>query len=103
VVVVDLRPEEVIHAGNRFMVYALYPAATVSIHVLWGKQRQNTVIAVGQVDPQPQLQRRHRRADAVLRRRRPRQRRHLPGPHDQADRVVEELVGHLNATTRTTV
>ena len=29
------------------MVYALFPGATVSIHVLWGKQRQNTVIAVG--------------------------------------------------------
>jgi nanoRNase/pAp phosphatase (c-di-AMP/oligoRNAs hydrolase) len=47
VVVVDLRDQEVIHAGNRFMVYALFPTATVSIHVLWGKQRQNTVLAVG--------------------------------------------------------
>ena len=47
VVVVDLRPEEVIHAGNRFMVYALFPKARVSVHVLWGKQQQNTVLAVG--------------------------------------------------------
>jgi len=47
VAVVDLRDEEVIHAGNRFMVYALRPACNVSIHVLWGKQRQNTVLAVG--------------------------------------------------------
>jgi nanoRNase/pAp phosphatase (c-di-AMP/oligoRNAs hydrolase) len=47
VVVVDLRGEEVIHAGNRFMVYALFPTCTVSAHVLWGKQRQNTVVAVG--------------------------------------------------------
>jgi nanoRNase/pAp phosphatase (c-di-AMP/oligoRNAs hydrolase) len=47
VVVVDLRPEETIHAGNRFMVYALFPQARVSVHVLWGKQQQNTVLAVG--------------------------------------------------------
>ena len=47
VVVVDLRQEEVIHAGNRFMVYALFPQARVSIHVMWGRQRINTVLAVG--------------------------------------------------------
>ena len=47
VVIVDLRGEDVIHAGNRFMVYALFPEARVSVHVLWGKQQQNTVLAVG--------------------------------------------------------
>ncbi|MEV6927549.1 exopolyphosphatase [Dactylosporangium sp. NPDC051485] len=47
VVVVDLRDEDVIFAGNRFMVYALFPEARVSIHVIWGKQRLNTVFAVG--------------------------------------------------------
>ncbi len=47
VVVVDLREEEVVHAGNRFMVYALFPQARVSIHAIWGKQKQNTVFAVG--------------------------------------------------------
>lgn len=47
VVILDLRGEEIIHAGNRFLVYALHPAAKISVHVLWGKQRQNTVLAVG--------------------------------------------------------
>jgi nanoRNase/pAp phosphatase (c-di-AMP/oligoRNAs hydrolase) len=47
VVVLDLRGEELIYAGNRFMIYALYPHAKVSVHVLWGKQKQNTVLAVG--------------------------------------------------------
>jgi nanoRNase/pAp phosphatase (c-di-AMP/oligoRNAs hydrolase) len=47
VVVVDLRDEETIYAGNRFMVYALFPAARVSVHVIWGKQKLNTVLAVG--------------------------------------------------------
>ena len=46
-VVVDLRNEETIHAGNRFMIYALYPQCRVSAHLIWGKQKQNMVIAVG--------------------------------------------------------
>jgi nanoRNase/pAp phosphatase (c-di-AMP/oligoRNAs hydrolase) len=46
-VVVDLRAEEIIHAGNRFMVYALFPQCRVSAHLIWGKQQQNMVIAVG--------------------------------------------------------
>jgi nanoRNase/pAp phosphatase (c-di-AMP/oligoRNAs hydrolase) len=47
VVVLDLRNEGTIHAGNRFMIYALYPQATVSVHVMWGREKQNTVLAVG--------------------------------------------------------
>lgn len=46
-VVLDLRNEEVIHAGNRFMIYALYPDVNISIHVMWGFQKQNTVFATG--------------------------------------------------------
>jgi nanoRNase/pAp phosphatase (c-di-AMP/oligoRNAs hydrolase) len=47
VVVLDLRHEEVIHPANRFLVYALFPQCTVSIHVLAGLKGQNTVFAVG--------------------------------------------------------
>jgi nanoRNase/pAp phosphatase (c-di-AMP/oligoRNAs hydrolase) len=47
VVVVDLRDEETIHAGNRFMVYAMFPEARVSVHVIWGRQKLNTVFACG--------------------------------------------------------
>lgn len=46
-VVIDLRKEEVIYAGNRFMIYALFPECNISIHVLWGLKQQNTVFAVG--------------------------------------------------------
>ena len=46
-VVLDLRDEEVIHPTNRFTIYALFPLANVSIHVLWGLHRQNTVFATG--------------------------------------------------------
>ena len=47
VVVLDLRNEEVIHAGNRFMIYALYPEAQISVHVAWGFQKQNTAVMIG--------------------------------------------------------
>lgn len=47
VVVLDLRDEETIWPGNRFMIYALFPEATVSIHVMWGLKKQNTVFAIG--------------------------------------------------------
>jgi nanoRNase/pAp phosphatase (c-di-AMP/oligoRNAs hydrolase) len=103
VAVVDLRAEAMIHAGNRFVVYALYPECLVSAHVLWGKQRHNTVIAVGKSIL-------NRTSDADI------------GalmlsygggghanagtcqvPHSDADRVVEELIAHLNATDAATV
>jgi len=45
--VLDLRHEEVIWPINRFMIYALFPQATVSIHVMWGMQKLNTVFATG--------------------------------------------------------
>jgi nanoRNase/pAp phosphatase (c-di-AMP/oligoRNAs hydrolase) len=46
-VVLDLRQEETIWAGNRFMIYALYPQCNISVHVMWGRQQLNTVFAVG--------------------------------------------------------
>ena len=45
--VLDLRGEETIYATNRFMIYALFPQTNISIHVLWGVQKQNTVFATG--------------------------------------------------------
>lgn len=46
-VILDLRNEEVIHAGNRFMIYAMYPEAQYSVHVVWGYQKQNTAVMIG--------------------------------------------------------
>ena len=46
-VTLDLRDEETIYAGNRFMIYAMFPQCTVSMHVLWGLKQQNTVFAIG--------------------------------------------------------
>jgi nanoRNase/pAp phosphatase (c-di-AMP/oligoRNAs hydrolase) len=45
--VVNLQNEDTIYAGNRFMIYALYPECNISIHIMWGRQKLNTVFAVG--------------------------------------------------------
>lgn len=46
-VVLDLRTEDTIWVTNRFMIYALFPQCNVSIHVIWGLKKQNTVFATG--------------------------------------------------------
>ena len=46
-VVLDLQGEDVIHAGNRFVIYALFPECNISIHRMWGLKQQNTVFATG--------------------------------------------------------
>ncbi len=46
-VVLDLRNEDPIYAGNRFMIYAMYPDCNISIHILWGLNKLNTVFATG--------------------------------------------------------
>lgn len=46
-VVLDLQQEDVIYSGNRFMIYALFPECNISIHRMWGFQKQNTVFTVG--------------------------------------------------------
>ncbi len=45
--VIDLRNEETIYAGNRFMVYAMYPEIKISVHVAWGFKKQNTAVMIG--------------------------------------------------------
>ena len=46
-VVLDLCNEPQIYAGNRFVVYAMYPQCDISMHVMWGRDKQNTVYTVG--------------------------------------------------------
>lgn len=45
--VLDLRKEDEIYAGNRFVPYAVFPDCNISIQVMWGKQQQNVVFACG--------------------------------------------------------
>lgn len=47
VIVTDLRGQEEIFTGNRFIMYSLYPEGNVSVQVMWGMHRQNIVMTVG--------------------------------------------------------
>jgi nanoRNase/pAp phosphatase (c-di-AMP/oligoRNAs hydrolase) len=47
VVVTDLREVERLPAGNRFLVYTLFPEANVSLRVHWGPRDATVVAAVG--------------------------------------------------------
>ncbi|MHC5113506.1 MAG: exopolyphosphatase [Planctomycetota bacterium] len=97
VVVLDLREEETIYTGNRFMIYAMYPQCSVSIHAIWGLKRQNTVFPIGK-----SIFDRSSRTDIgmiCL--------EHDGGghdaagtcqiPNDEADRVLADLIERINA------
>jgi nanoRNase/pAp phosphatase (c-di-AMP/oligoRNAs hydrolase) len=47
VAVIDLRQEDIIYCGNRFLAYALLPECNVSVHLLRSRQPGTTVLAVG--------------------------------------------------------
>jgi nanoRNase/pAp phosphatase (c-di-AMP/oligoRNAs hydrolase) len=47
VIVIDLRNQEEIYTGNRFVLYSLYPEQNISIQVMWGLRRQNIVMTCG--------------------------------------------------------
>ena len=47
VVVTDLREIERLPAGNRFLVYTLFPDANVSLRVHWGPRHNSVIAAVG--------------------------------------------------------
>jgi len=46
-IIIDYREEEIIYPGNRFMIYAMYPETNISIHAIWGKDKQNVVYSTG--------------------------------------------------------
>ncbi len=46
-VTIDLREEETIWPGNRFLMYTLFPQCNISIHILRGRNNSNTVFAIG--------------------------------------------------------
>lgn len=46
-VVIDLRRQQEIYTGNRFLIYTLYPQCNISMQIIMGKQNQNTVFTMG--------------------------------------------------------
>jgi nanoRNase/pAp phosphatase (c-di-AMP/oligoRNAs hydrolase) len=46
-IIVDLRGVETISAGNRFLIYTLFPEQNISVWIVDGKNKQNVAITVG--------------------------------------------------------
>ena len=47
VIYVDLRGVDPIHAGNRFLIYTLFPEQNISVWVIDGRNKANAAITVG--------------------------------------------------------
>jgi nanoRNase/pAp phosphatase (c-di-AMP/oligoRNAs hydrolase) len=47
VIIADLRGVETIHAGNRFLMYTMFPEQNISVWIMDGKNKQNCAITVG--------------------------------------------------------
>ena len=47
VIILDLRNQDPIYCGNRFVIYSLFSQCNVSIRVIWGFKKQNVVFTVG--------------------------------------------------------
>ena len=103
VIVSDLREVENVPAGNRFLIYTLYPEANVSVRIAWGPMRAFAVITVGTFYLQTDLPGARRRVDEALRRwrssggrgdaGRPRIRRPSPrGSHPGAQRLSRDQI-----------
>jgi nanoRNase/pAp phosphatase (c-di-AMP/oligoRNAs hydrolase) len=46
-IVIDLRNVDPIYAGNRFLIYTLFPEQNISIWVIDGRDKKNIAITVG--------------------------------------------------------
>ena len=96
-VVLDLRNEETIYATNRFTIYSLFPQCDISMHVLWGREKLNTVFTIGKSILDRSCTTNvgelcleyggggHDAAGTCQ------------VPHDEAERVQSELIGRINA------
>ena len=95
--VLDLRDQETIYAANRFLIYALFPETNISIHVMWGVQKQNTVFATGKSI----LDRSSKTNIGELMLKYGGGGHHAAGTcqvdNDKADAVLKELIAQINA------
>lgn len=102
-VVLDLRGEETIFAANRFIIYSLFPQCNISLHCLWGKNKQNSVFTIGKsifdrscTTDIGELCLRyggggHEAAGTCQ------------VPHEDAERVLQELIDEINQDAAVTV
>jgi len=47
VIITNLMEEETIFCGNRFLVYGIFPEQNIEVRLMWGKNKQHVILAVG--------------------------------------------------------
>ncbi len=96
VVILDLRNQEEVFTGNRFLLYSLFPEQNISIQTMWGFQKQNIVITCGYSIV---------KKDATINVGSLMLRHHGGGHHkvgtcqvpvDTADKIIQEIVDEIN-------
>lgn len=96
-IVTDLRGVETIYAGNRFLIYSLYPEHNISLWMVDGRGKQNCPIAVGH----SVLNRTSNTDVGSLMLKYGGGGHHQVGtcqvPYEDADRVLEEMLEKINA------
>ncbi len=97
VIVLDLRDQEEIFAGNRFTIYTMYPQANISLQAVQGFRGQNISITCGHSI----INRTSKTDVGSLMLAYGGGGHHAVGtcqvPHERADAVIDELVTRLNA------
>ncbi|HOX28222.1 MAG TPA: exopolyphosphatase [bacterium] len=96
-VVLDLRDQDEIFTGNRFLIYSLFPEQSISLQVMWGLNKQNIVITCGhsiikrtsRVDVGSLMLKYggggHRKVGTCQ------------VPTEDADRIIREIIDHINS------
>ncbi|MBT6613445.1 MAG: exopolyphosphatase, partial [Deltaproteobacteria bacterium] len=46
-IITNLLESETLYVGNRFIIYALFPDQNIDVRIMWGRNRENVVIACG--------------------------------------------------------
>lgn len=96
-IIIDYRKEEIIYPGNRFMVYAMFPEANISIHAVWGRDKQNVVYSTGKSI----INKTSKTDVGELMLKYGGGGHHAAGgcqpSHEEASKVLEELIAQINA------
>ena len=46
-IITNLLDQKTVYVGNRFIIYALFPDQNIDIRIMWGRKKENVVLACG--------------------------------------------------------
>lgn len=97
IIITDLRDVPVIHTGNRFLLYSIFPEQNISLWIIDGLAGQNVVIAAGHSIINRTSTVEVGKIMAKYGGGGHRQVGTCQVPHEDADRIIEELIEYCNS------